>query len=46
VWSATADEAVAPGDRVWVIDVHRLKVRVTPHAPDRLPMRGRCSLSS
>jgi membrane-bound serine protease (ClpP class) len=46
VWSATADEAVAPGDRVWVIDVQRLKVRITPHAPDRLPMRGHCSLSS
>ena len=45
VWSATADEAVAPGERVWVTDVYRLKVRVTPHA-DRLAIRGHCSVSS
>jgi len=46
VWSASADEAVAPGERVWVTDVYRLKVRVTPHTPDRLATRRHCSVSS
>jgi len=46
VWSATADETVVPGERVWVTNVHRLKVRVTPHAPDHLPTRNHCSMSS
>lgn len=46
MWSATADEAVAPGERVWVTDVHHLKVRVTAHAPDRLPMQRQRSTSS
>ncbi len=44
VWSATADEAVAPGERVWITDVNRLKVRVTPRAPDRDPRRRHCSI--
>ena len=46
VWSATADEAVAPGERVWITDVYRLKVRVTPRAPDRHPSRRHCSIPS
>jgi membrane-bound serine protease (ClpP class) len=45
VWSATAEEAVASGERVWITDVYRLKVRVTPHAPDRDPRRRHCSMS-
>ena len=43
VWSATADEAVARGERVWVVDVYRLKVRVTPHAPGGHPISRHCS---
>ena len=45
VWSATADQAVAPGERVWITDVYRLKVRVTPHEPNRHRGRQRCSMS-
>ena len=39
VWSATADESVMPGQRVWITDVYRLKVRVTAHSPDRVSER-------